>query len=74
MPIQPFLCGQAFNPEMIREMSEALESVCRTMGLRMVHDNATRLIAAKIIQLAEWGIRDAPTLRDMALKEFREVK
>jgi hypothetical protein len=60
MPIRPFLPGQAFDPEMIREMSEALESVCRTMGLRIVDDDeATRAIAAKIIQLAGWGIRDA---------------
>jgi hypothetical protein len=70
MPIRPFLSGQAFDPEMIREMSEALESVCRTMGLQIVDDEATRAIAAKIIQLAEWGIRDAPMLRDMTLNEF----
>jgi hypothetical protein len=70
MPIHPYFSGQAFDPEMIREMSEALESVCRTMGLRIADDDATRRIAAKIIQLAEWGIRDEPTLRDITLNEF----
>ena len=71
MPIRPFLEGQAFDPETIRIMSEALESVCQRMGLHVVDDDATRLMAAKIIQLAEWGIRDAPTLRDTTLREFR---
>ncbi len=28
MPIRPFLTGQAFEPEAIREMSFALETVC----------------------------------------------
>jgi hypothetical protein len=31
----------------------------------------TRLVAAKIIELAERGVRDAPTLTVMALKEFK---
>ncbi len=28
MPIRPFLAGQAFEPEIIRQMSLALENVC----------------------------------------------
>jgi len=32
MPIRPFLAGQAFEPEVIRQMSLALESVCEKFG------------------------------------------
>jgi hypothetical protein len=32
VPIRPFLSGETFEPETIREMSLALESVCKTLG------------------------------------------
>jgi hypothetical protein len=51
MPIRPFLSGQAFDPESIDRMSEALKSVCDTLSLNAVDDAATRLVARKIIEL-----------------------
>jgi hypothetical protein len=71
MPISPFLAGQAFGPEVIREMSLALESVCETLALRLTDDANTRLVASKIIEFAQRGVRDAPTLTAMTLKEFK---
>jgi len=71
MPIRPFLVGQAFEPEIIREMSLALENVCETLALRLVDDPNARLVASKIIELAQRGVRDAPTLTAMTLKEFK---
>jgi hypothetical protein len=71
MPIRPFLAGSAFAPETIRVMSIAFEGVCEDLGLRMRDDDATRLVAEKIIKFAKWGIRDAATLRALTLKEFR---
>jgi hypothetical protein len=38
MPIRPFLAGQAFEPETIRDMSLALERVCEALSLKMVDD------------------------------------
>ena len=70
VPITPFLAGQAFEPETIREMSAAFVPVCETLGLRPLDDPATRLVAAKIIELAQRGVRDATSLRIMTLKEF----
>ena len=58
MPIRPFLSGQAFEPEAIRIMSLALEDVCDALGLRMTDDPATRLVAEKIIELAQRGVRE----------------
>ena len=71
MPIRPYLAGQAFEPEGIREMSLALENVCEMLALRLADDANTRLVASKIIELAQRGVRDAPTLTAMTLKEFK---
>jgi hypothetical protein len=71
MPIRPFLARSAFAPETIRVMSIALEGVCEDLGLRMRDDEATRLVAEKIIKFAQWGIRDVAMLRALTLKEFR---
>ena len=71
MPIRPYLAGQAFEPESIREMSLALENVCEMLALRLADDANTRLVASKIIELAQRGVRDAPTLIAMTLKELK---
>jgi hypothetical protein len=46
--IRAFLAGQALGPETIREMSLALESIRETLGMRLIDDPATRLVAQKI--------------------------
>ena len=60
MPIRPFLAGQAFDPETITKMSAGFESVCVALSLKLVDDAATRLVAQKIIELAQRG-EDADT-------------
>jgi hypothetical protein len=62
MPIRPFLAGQAFEPDVIREMSLAPQTVCAKLELTLTDDPATRLVASKIIELAQRGVRDATTL------------
>ena len=71
MPITPYLAGQAFEPELIRQMSLALENVCETFGLKLTDDPNTRLVASTILELAQRGVRDVPTLTTMTLKEFK---
>jgi hypothetical protein len=70
MPITPFLAGQAFEPDVIREMSLALQTICEKLELKLTDDPNTRLVASKIIELAQRGVRDAPTLSAMTLKEL----
>ena len=41
MPIRPFLAGQPFEPELIRQMSLALESVCETLELNLTDNPGT---------------------------------
>jgi hypothetical protein len=74
MPIRPFLASQAFGPELIREMSLALESVCETLQLRLTDDANARFVASKIIELAQRGVRDAPTLTAMTLNELEHYR
>ena len=50
MLIRPFLAGQAFEPEIIRQMSLALENVCETLEFTFNDDANTRLVASKIIE------------------------
>jgi len=71
MPIRRFLDGQAFEPEMISTMSEVLQRVCAKLDLTMKDDPATRLVAAKIIELAQRGIKDPVRIGAMVLEEFR---
>jgi hypothetical protein len=71
VPIRPFLAGQPFEPELIRQMSLALETVCEKVGMNLTDEPRTRVAAQKIIELAQRGVRDAPTLSEMTLKELK---
>ena len=63
--------GQAFEPDAIREMSLALETVCGKLNLALTDDPATRVVATKITELAQRDVRDAPTLSEMTLQELK---
>lgn len=71
VPIRPFLGGKPFDPEKIGDMSKALEAVCEALQLRMIDDAATRLVAEKIVELAQRGIEGADRLCAMALQELK---
>ena len=53
MPIRPYLAGKAFDPETISEMSGALDSLCTALSLKIIDAAARRLVAQKIIELAQ---------------------
>jgi hypothetical protein len=59
-----------YEPELIRQMSLALENVCAKLALTLTDDPGNRRIASKIIELTQRGVRDAPTLTAMMLNEF----
>src|SRR5262249_11315466 len=70
MPITPFLAGKAFEPELIREMSLALETVCEKFGTKLADDPATRVLASKIIEVAQRGARGT-FISEMAITELK---
>jgi hypothetical protein len=69
MPITPFLAGQPFDPEVVREMSVAFDDVCESLGLRPRSDPA-EVVAKKIIELAQRGVRDSAALSERVLREL----
>jgi hypothetical protein len=68
--ITPFLQGQAFDPETVQAMANALVMTCEALGLRDRDDAMTQLVAEKIIELAKRGLRNPTALHLAAIKEF----
>ena len=58
MPITPYLAHQAFEPETIETMSAAFVAACDALHLKVGNDPTTRVVAEKVINLAQRGIRD----------------
>ena len=71
MPITPFLIGQPFEPEDIQRMSEAFIVVGEKLRLTDRNDPFTEIVARKIIELAQRGVRDSDALLERTLSEFR---
>jgi len=70
VPITPFLRGQAFDPELVHAMGEAYSKTCDAIGLTKVVDPMTTLVAEKIIELAERGLRDPAAMCRAAMIEL----
>jgi hypothetical protein len=70
MPITPFLRGQAFEPEVIGVMSIVFVSTCEALGVDRL-DPTAELVARKIIELAQRGIRNPTALHLGALQELK---
>ena len=71
MPITPFLRGQAFDPELIESMGAAFSKTCDELGLAERSDPITALVAEKIIELAERGLRNSTAIHLMAINELK---
>jgi predicted RNA-binding Zn-ribbon protein involved in translation (DUF1610 family) len=51
-------------------MSAAFVQACDTMHLKIGDDPAARVVAEKVIELAQRGVRDPDMLRTITLKEL----
>jgi hypothetical protein len=69
VPITPFLRGQAFDPELVNAMGAALSKTCEALGLTERSD--ATLVAEKIIELAERGLRNPTAIHRMAITELK---
>jgi hypothetical protein len=72
MPITPFLRGQAFNPETVEAMGKAFVFTCEALGISDRTDPAAELIAKKIIELAQRGLRNPTALSLTAREELAQ--
>ena len=74
MPITPFLRNQAFEPDVIADMSVAFTDACKTLGLIDRTDPITEVVARHIIELAQRGIRTKALLFTLTMQEFKASK
>jgi hypothetical protein len=74
MPITPFLRNRGFDQAAIQNLSTVFVAVCCRLGLADRSDPATELVASKIIELAQRGVRDSETLREMTLQDFNVIE
>jgi len=70
-PIIPFLRAQAFDPETVEAMGKALVATCESLELSGHNVAMTKLVAEKIIELAQRGIKQPTALHLAAMKDFR---
>jgi hypothetical protein len=72
MPLSRLLQDFAFEPEMIDAMAAAFEEACHMLGLAQVEDPLRELVASKIIECAQTGVREQALLRDCALQAIQK--
>ena len=70
MPIQPYLQGQAFDPDTIRVMGSAFENVCKQLRILDKDDAVTKIVARTVIDMAQRGFRDEASLTAAVMEEF----
>lgn len=70
-PITPFLRDQAFDPETVAAMGKSFATTCKALGLSNRDDAMTKLVAEKIIELAQRGHKNPTALHLAAIKEFK---
>jgi hypothetical protein len=58
------------GPEEIRRLTTAYEQTLRTIGLVDRNDPITELIAKKIIEIAQTGVREPADISALAIKEL----
>ncbi len=69
--ITPCLRGQAFDPETAKAIGNALVTTCEKLGVSGRDDTSIQLVAQRIIELAERGLKNPTALHLAALKEFK---
>ena len=71
MPIYPLLQNSAFDPEHCRVLGIAFETCLTQLGLVDRSDPLTVMIAKKIIELGQRGVRDPDSLCELTAKELK---
>jgi len=70
MPIYRLLQNMAMGPEEISRLTTAYEQALRTIGIVDRGDPLAELVAKKIIEIAQTGIREPADISAQAIKEI----
>jgi hypothetical protein len=72
VPIYRLLESEAFEPEDVALMCNVFEDLLQTLGLGLAdrEDPVATLVAQKVIELAQTGVRDPIRLKRLTLEAF----
>jgi hypothetical protein len=70
MPISRLLQNLPIGPAEISRMTAAYEQTLRTIGLVDRNDPIAEMIAKKIIEIAQSGVREPADISALAIKEL----
>ena len=70
MPIYRLLQNSPLGPEEITMLTQAYEATLRKLGLVDRNDPITEIIARKVIELGQRGVRQPEQLVDLTIKEL----
>ena len=70
MPIYRLLQNMPMGPEDIRRLTAAFEQALRTLGIVDRGDPLAELLARKIIEVAQTGVREPADISAQAIKEI----
>jgi hypothetical protein len=70
MPIYRLLQNSPLGPDEITILTDAYERTLRKLSLVDRNDPVTELIARKVIELGQRGVREAKQLSELAIKEL----
>jgi hypothetical protein len=70
MPIYRLLQNLPMGPDEIARLTTAYEQTLRTIGLVDRNDPITEMIARKIIEIGQRGVRDPAQLSKLTIKEM----
>jgi hypothetical protein len=70
MAIYRLLQNMPIGPDEIGRLAAAYEQVLGALGLKRRSDPITELVARKIIEIAQTGVRDSQELAAIAIKEL----
>jgi hypothetical protein len=68
--IHPLFQRQAFGPEEIDRLAAAYETALETLHLPNRPDPVTEVVARRIIEIAQTGVRDPAKICDAAIKQL----
>jgi hypothetical protein len=70
MPIYRLLQNMPMGPDEIARLTTAYEETLRAIGLVDRNDPITEMIARKIIEIGQRGVRDPMLLSELTIKEM----
>jgi hypothetical protein len=73
VPIYKLFDGQAFGPEQVTMLGRVFEELLPLLGLIDREDQATLLVAQRVIELAQTGVQDPVRLKALILDEFQKL-